>query len=180
MLFIIADWVIIKPGQLKRHCSMKSLLGLYSTCLDMELIWNGNLCLCFHSRSWPNASLLLILNIVPGISLCCMPQYTSSGLPSCFQIVPQIMLRLWVLTCRAEKHNCMLLRQAAIPLTATNFDRIDPKQLTLLTANDMQELLASDQLSSTEVSLSVTFSGLKHAAVYVWYYLFISQKCVEC
>ena len=27
---------------------------------------------------------------------------------------------------RAEKHNCMLLRQAAIPLTATNFDRIDP------------------------------------------------------
>ena len=53
--------------------------------------------------------------------------------------------------CRAEKHNCKLLRRAAIPLTATNFDRIDPKQLTLLTANDMQELLASDQLSSTEV-----------------------------
>lgn len=58
---------------------------------------------------------------------------------------------------RAEKHKCKLLRRAAIPLTATNFDRIDPKQLILVTANDMQELLASDQLSSTEVKRSCCF-----------------------
>lgn len=56
-----------------------------------------------------------------------------------------------VLSFRAAKHNCTALRQAAIPLAATNFDRIDPAQMMLLTAGDMKELLASDQLSSTEV-----------------------------
>lgn len=55
------------------------------------------------------------------------------------------------LLCRAARHNCKALRQAAIPLAATNFDRIDPSQLMLLTAKDMKELLSSDQLSSTEV-----------------------------
>ena len=57
----------------------------------------------------------------------------------------------------------MLLRQAAIPLTATNFDRIDPKQLMLLTANDMQELLAIDQLSSTEVHSSIGVSFMSQS-----------------
>ena len=45
---------------------------------------------------------------------------------------------------RAARHNCKALRQAAIPLAATNFDRIDPSQLMLLTAKDMKELLSSD------------------------------------
>ena len=54
--------------------------------------------------------------------------------------------------CRAAKHNSTVLRQAAIPLAATNFDRIDPSKLMQLTASDMRELLSSDQLSSTEVS----------------------------
>lgn len=56
-----------------------------------------------------------------------------------------------MLHCRAARHKCKALRQAAIPLAATNFDRIDPSQLMLLTATDMKELLSSDQLSSTEV-----------------------------
>ena len=53
--------------------------------------------------------------------------------------------------CRADKHTCMNLRQAAIPLAATNFDRIDPEQLVLLPFADFKELLASDQLSTAEV-----------------------------
>ena len=85
-----------------------------------------------------------------GLQQMHLTAYERQVLPGGLRCWVSTILRMFVVG-RAEKHNCPNLKQTAIPLTATNFDRIDPEQLVLLTASDMKLLLASDQLSSTEV-----------------------------
>ena len=77
---------------------------------------------------------------------------------------------------RAQKHRCESLRRAAIPLAATNFDRIDHQQLMLLTAADMRELLASDQLSSTEVFYGQ--GSTLEATIWLVQALWICSQCI--
>ena len=105
------------------------------------------------SSSW---SLNSIMRMLSRPSSCAhLPYCTWLLLRDCFAAGQEAVVSL----CRADKHACMNLRQAAIPLAATNFDRIDPEQLVLLPFADFKELLASNQLSTAEVCACISHNA---------------------